>query len=75
MLLKARGGPSCCLRLCCFISCNEIRDSNLLLNTFCSASPLIPRFLRLSLLYFGLLLELAISALFFNLQNTQIAQF
>ena len=52
-----------------------MRASNLLLDTLCSTSPLMPRCVRLSLLYFGLLLELATSALFFNLQNFDTLDF
>ena len=75
LLQRAKKSPPGCLGLCCCSAWSELRASNLFLDILCSASPLVPRCVRLSLLYFGLLLELALSALFFNLDSFEAIEF
>lgn len=45
----------------------ELSSNNQIYNLVAVVSPFSPRFLRLTLLYFGILLELSLAALFYNL--------
>ena len=61
--------------LCCRSVKHELSSNNLLVNLFIKTSPLYSRCERLCVLYFGILLDISICALFFNLDPEEREDF
>ena len=58
----------CCCCVCCGMAKREIGEKNMMLSLCGKTSPLYSRCVRLSVLQLGVLTDVAMCALFFNLE-------
>ena len=58
----------CCCCMCCGMAKAEIKDKNSMVNICSSTSVLYSRCVRLSVVMLGVLTDIAMCALFFNLE-------
>lgn len=72
-IMRPQEGSKCCCVVCCRIARNEFSDKNMAVGLCSHTSPLYSRCVRWSVLLLGVLTDIAMCALFFNLEPIESA--